>query len=74
MNVNDKLKGVLLRLEKYKETEDALRLKLAKHDYSQEKLEIDKESQDRRHLEEVTRGIVRTCVHIICHVCENKMA
>ena len=65
VNVNDKLKGVLLRLEKYKETEDALRLKLAKHDYAQEKLELDKESQDRRHLEEVMKVIVRAYVRIM---------
>ena len=42
-----------LRLENYKEGEESLLLKVAKDDYTIEKLESAGQVQDRRHAEEV---------------------
>ena len=60
VNVSEKLKELLVRLDKYKASEETLRLTSAKQSYKFEKLEIDKSAQDKRHAEEVRKRSV-TC-------------
>jgi hypothetical protein len=52
-NVTTELLAMGLRLENYKEGEESLLLKVAKDDYTIEKLESAGQVQDRRHAEEV---------------------
>jgi hypothetical protein len=52
VNVTEKLKELHNLLDKYKQAEENLRLASAQQNYRYERLEIDKASQNKRHLEE----------------------